>query len=218
MGPILQFIPSIHAEGYRFILIFLSLSALFFLFSSTMGWLLLALTVACTLFFRDPSRVSPTNLSAVISAADGIVTAITSIKPPVELEMGDEEVTRVSTFLSVFDVHVNRIPVAGKIVKMHYHPGKFISAALDKSSDENERQLVTIEAGQQRFGVVQIAGLIARRIVCNLQVGETVVAGNRYGIIRFGSRVDLYIPKSHAVQVRVGQRMIGGETVVALPR
>lgn len=217
MGPIFQSIPSIHAEGYKFILIFVVLSAIFFCFSSTLGWSFFLLSIACSIFFRDPERVAPSNQAAIISAADGTITSIATVKPPVELDMGDEEVTRVSTFLSVFDVHVNRIPVAGKIVKMHYHPGRFISAALDKSSDENERQLITIESGNTRVGVVQIAGLIARRIVCHVSEGEAVTAGERYGIIRFGSRVDLYIPKSYSIQALVGQRMVGGETVIALP-
>lgn len=216
MGPVFDSIPSIHAEGYRFIGIFLALALLCFLFSHTLGWILIVLTIACACFFRDPIRVTATT-DAVFSAADGTITSISTVVPPAELDMGQEELTRVSTFLSVFDVHVNRIPVTGKVVTTHYHPGKFVSAALDKSSDENERQLVTIETNNTKIGLVQIAGLIARRIVCHAHVGEDVSAGERYGIIRFGSRVDLYIPKTYTIEVLVGQRMIGGETIIARP-
>lgn len=218
MGPILQFIPKIHTEGYKFIAIFLFLSFIGFRFNTAMGWILLILTIACTLFFRNPTRIAPDNASAILSAADGIITSITTLVPPKELDMGDEEVIRISTFLSVFDVHVNRIPIAGKIVKTHYHPGKFISAAMDKSSDENERQLLTIDTGTNRIGVAQIAGLIARRIVCDVKESQMVVSGERFGIIRFGSRVDIFLPKNYTILVKLGQRMVGGESVIAIPQ
>lgn len=215
----LKFIPPLHPEGYRFVLIGLALTFCGFWIRIPLGYLGLALTLACALFFRHPNRVTPDRFpDAVVSAADGIVTQIQSMKPPECLGLLDAEVIRVSTFLSVFDVHVNRVPFSGKVVRAQYYPGKFLNASLDKSSDENERQCLTFEHEGVRVGVVQIAGLIARRIVCDLAQGQTGVLGVPFGIIRFGSRVDLYLPKSYEVLVKVGQRMVGGETLVALPK
>lgn len=180
-----------------------------------------AVTLFCAYFFRDPDRVTPTRSGLVVSPADGKVVAIEAVIPEAELGLGDEPRTRVSIFLNVFDVHVNRVPVAGTVVETLYRAGKFLHAASDKASVDNERMSVTIEltgthpyAGQ-RLGVVQIAGLIARRIVCNIQRGFVLRTGERYGLIRFGSRTDVYLPPKMQPLVCVGQYMIGGETVIA---
>lgn len=214
---LIQYLPSIHKEGYLFIAIFIAVTFVLFALSNTLGVIGVVLTVWCICFFRDPERVTPLIENVIVSPADGKVSLIVKdIEAPKELEMGSEKFTRVSIFLSVFDVHVNRIPVEGKIIKLHYHPGKFINASFDKASEFNERQTVLIEskAGEQ-FPVVQIAGLVARRIVCNLDENQEVKAGERFGIIRFGSRVDLYLPQGYEPKVIVGQYMIGGETVIA---
>lgn len=205
----------IHADGYKFIAgagvaALVSLS-----FSCTLFWVLAALTLYIAYFFRDPERVTPTGNHIIVSPADGLVHRVVEAIPPKELELGEAPLTRISIFLNVFDVHVNRIPISGKVVAEHYIPGKFFNAELDKASDENERQLVTIENVQGRFGLVQIAGLVARRILCDLEKGQEVTMGERYGLIRFGSRVDVYLPKSAKIQVLEGQRSIGGETVLA---
>ncbi len=217
MEGIRDFIPNIHKEGYFFIALFFLATCFFFFISTKLGYIGLLLTICCVLFFRDPERVTPLGDDLVVSPADGIITNIAKVDAPKELGMTiDTKVTRVSIFLSVLDVHVNRIPITGVVKKLHYHPGQFINASLDKASEHNERQLVLLEnATGTQVGVVQIAGLIARRIICNLYVAEEVKAGERFGIIRFGSRVDLYLPESFAVQVLKGQYMIGGETVIA---
>ena len=176
----------------------------------------LLLTLAVALFFRDPERVSPKGDGLVIAPADGIVTAIEQSELPPEIEDVSGTFTRVSIFLSVLDVHVNRVPASGVIRQLHYHAGKFLSATLDKSSDENERQTVLMETQDgKKICFVQIAGLIARRIVCDLNVDDNVQAGDRFGIIRFGSRMDVYLPTGVSPSVLVGQRMIGGETELA---
>ncbi len=213
---LLQYLPSIHKEGFLFIGIFLVVTICLFFVSNTAGWLALLLTIWCVCFFRDPERVAPLIEDAIISPADGIVDNIVKARPPKELEMGDEELIRVSIFLSVFDVHVNRIPISGVVKHLHYHPGKFISATLDKASDLNERQSIMIETSKgDKIALVQIAGLIARRIICDLDENKAVKAGERFGIIRFGSRVDIFLPKGVEPKVAMGQYMIGGETVIA---
>lgn len=213
---LLNYIPQIHKEGYVFIAIAILFTLIAFSFSKSIGIILLIITIWCITFFRDPERVTSPDEKLIVSAADGRVDKIVLVKPPAELNMGDDKVTRVSVFLSVFDVHVNRIPISGTVKVLNYHPGKFLSATLDKSSDVNERQSVLIETKDgTNIAVVQIAGLIARRIVCDLDENQQVKAGERFGIIRFGSRVDLYIPKKLVVQVLEGQYMIGGETVIA---
>jgi phosphatidylserine decarboxylase len=214
---IINYFPPINKEGFVFIGICIVVTMLLFGLSRTnLGWIALIITLWCISFFRDPERVTPEGDDYVISAADGRVDQIVEALPPVELNMGNKKMTRVSVFLSVFDVHVNRIPVSGTIKALHYHPGQFVSATLDKSSELNERQSVLIETKSgKEVAVVQIAGLIARRIVCNLDEKQTVNSGERYGIIRFGSRVDIYLPKGVEPQVYVGQYMIGGETVIA---
>lgn len=210
------FIPSIHKEGQIFVLIFFAVTALLFLLSTKLGWIGVVLSIWCVFFFRNPASVIPTAEGIIVSPADGVVQKITNAAPPVELDMGDQEMTRVSIFLNVFDVHVNRIPIEGKIKKLHYHAGKFFNASLDKASEHNERQSVLIETkDKKKIAVVQIAGLIARRIVCDLSADQKVETGERFGIIRFGSRVDIYLPKGIEPQVIEGQYMIGGETIVA---
>ncbi len=170
----------------------------------------------CTYFFRDPVRQTPVRKGLVVSPADGVVSAIETAVPPAELEMGSEPRTRISIFLSVFDVHVNRVPTDGRITETVYHHGKFLNAALDKASEENERMSVKMETEDgKEVAFVQIAGLIARRILNWLHIGQNVRAGERFGLIRFGSRTDVYLPKGTEPFVAVGQRMIGGETVIA---
>jgi phosphatidylserine decarboxylase len=211
-----QYLPAIHKEGFLFIAIFLIVTVCLFFVSNTAGWIAILLTIWCVFFFRDPQRVVPLIPDAIVSPADGRVDNIAKATPPKELNMGNEELTRVSIFLSVFDVHVNRIPISGTVKHLHYHPGKFLSATLDKASDLNERQSILIETpGGDKIAVVQIAGLIARRIVCDLDENKAVKAGERFGIIRFGSRVDIFLPKGIEPKVSLGQYMIGGETVIA---
>ena len=206
----------IHREGYIFIVIFAAATFLFASFSSTLGWIGFIATAWCAYFFRNPDRYTPTDENLVISPGDGVVTSIMEASPPAELALGDEEMLRISVFLNVFDVHVNRIPVGGKVTALHYHPGKFFNASLDKASIHNERQSVLIETKEGiKVICVQIAGLIARRIVCDLEDGEEVKTGQRYGIIRFGSRMDVYLPRKTVPLVCVGQRAIGGETIFA---
>lgn len=182
-------------------------------------WLLVpggVLTAWCVYFFRDPDRVTPTRSDLVISPADGVVVSIAGAPWPKELAMGDGAATRVAVFMNVFDVHVNRIPVDGRVVRLSYVPGAFVNASLDKASEDNERQLVAMETRDGRpLAFVQIAGLVARRILCRLTEGQTVLAGERMGMIRFGSRVDVYLPPGTAPLVAVGQRCVAGETVIA---
>ncbi|WP_316354419.1 phosphatidylserine decarboxylase [Candidatus Trichorickettsia mobilis] len=206
----------IHKEGYIFIISFAAVTFLLASFSAILGWLSFVATVWCMYFFRNPDRITPVAHELVISPADGIVQNITEAVPPVELGLSDEEMIRVSIFLNIFNVHVNRIPASGKILALHYNPGKFFNASLDKASIYNERQSVLMETNDgHKIAFVQIAGLIARRIVCELEEDSQVQAGERYGIIRFGSRVDLYLPLKTAILVSKGQTCIGGETVIA---
>jgi phosphatidylserine decarboxylase len=179
-------------------------------------WLGVVVSAWMAYFFRDPPRVTPVGEGLVISPADGVVQAVVPRRPPAELELGDAPLPCVSIFLNVFDVHINRAPVGGRITRLAYHPGKFLAAADDKASDENERQSFRIETAQgELYGLVQIAGLIARRIVRFVEQGEVVAAGERVGLIRFGSRCDVYLPEGMASAVLVGQRSIAGETVLA---
>ena len=210
------FVP-IHKEGYRFIAIFAGITLVLFWFGAgILGWVGVVLTLWCAYFFRDPERVTPLRDGLVISPADGRVSLITQVVPPPELDLPRELTTRVSVFMNVFDVHVNRAPVAGRIVHMAYVPGAFVNAELDKASEDNERQALTIATTDgQKIGVVQIAGLIARRIVKFVGEGTQLGVGQRFGLIRFGSRVDVFLPKGVAPLVCVGQRAIAGETVLA---
>ena len=180
------------------------------------GALGIALALWVVYFFRDPPRTVPTRDGLVVSPAAGIVSMITEAVPPAELGLGADALTRVSVFLNVFDVHINRSPVAGTIERIAYHPGKFLNASLDKASVDNERNsLCLVLADGRRIGVVQIAGLVARRIICRVREGQRLGTGERFGLIRFGSRTDLFLPKGVSPLVAVGQRMIGGETVMA---
>jgi phosphatidylserine decarboxylase len=182
-----------------------------------LGWLGLGLTVWCYYFFRDPRRAVPENAGLLVSPADGVVSLIERAAPPAELGMGPEPLVRVSVFMSVFNCHVNRAPIAGKIAAVAYRPGKFFNASLDKASEENERNALAIEMPDGRkIAVVQIAGLVARRIMCWKKAGDSVRTGERFGLIRFGSRLDVYLPEGVHPQVALGQTMIAGETVIAL--
>jgi phosphatidylserine decarboxylase len=211
--------PSVHPEGRKFTLIaaFLTLIGFSFL-PDLFGWLLVGLTIWVAAFFRDPIRTTPQDPNLIIAPADGLVTMITQVSAPLELA-GDGgltgEFTRVSIFMSVFDVHVNRSPVAGTVRRIAYVPGKFLNADLDKASEDNERQhfLVEREDGV-KIGFTQIAGLVARRIMSFVKEGDPVAAGERVGLIRFGSRVDVYLPAGTGAQVLLGQRTIAGETVL----
>lgn len=206
----------VHPDGYKFLAIGAVVCLLFFFIYPPVAWIAVLVTAWIAYFFRDPPRVSPLREGLILAPGDGRVSAIERVKPPVELGLGDAERIRVSIFLSVFDVHIQRAPVAGRIVRAIYTPGAFVNAALDKASEDNERRSLVIEtpAGMQ-FAVVQIAGLVARRIVSFVNEGEMLGVGQRFGLIRFGSRVDLYLPPGHGPLVAIGQRAIGGETVMA---
>lgn len=213
--------PSVHPEGRKFTLIaaFVALVG-FAVLPATLGWLLVGVTIWVAVFFRDPVRTTPQDPNFIIAPADGLVTMISRVAPPAELagEGGlSGELTRVSIFMSMFDVHINRTPIAGRIARIAYVPGKFLNADLDKASDDNERQHILVErADGVRIGFTQIAGLVARRIMAFVAVGDQVAAGERIGLIRFGSRVDVYLPASTGPQVLLGQRTIAGETVLGV--
>ena len=209
-----QFTP-IHPDGYKFVAIFaLATLALAWLWEP-LGWIGAILSCWCIYFFRDPVRHTPVDAQLVVSPADGIVSSLGFYVPPPELGLGSEPMQRISVFMSVFDCHVNRMPVAGRITKLAYRPGLFVNADLDKASENNERNGLTIESEQGRFGVVQIAGLVARRIVCFHKQGESLGVGQRFGLIRFGSRVDVYCPPGASPLVAVGTKTCAGETVIA---
>jgi phosphatidylserine decarboxylase len=217
VNSIRQALVPIHREGYRFIAIFAAVTLLlFWLHLAPLGWLGVIATLWCAYFFRDPERVTPLRAGLVISPADGRVSAIEKVVPPPELDLPRQPVTRISVFMNVFDVHVNRSPADARIRRITYVPGAFINAELDKASEDNERQALTLELVDGRLiGVVQIAGLIARRIVKFVNDGDSLVAGQRIGLIRFGSRVDVYLPEGAEALVAAGQRAIAGETVLA---
>lgn len=209
------FVP-IHRDGYKFVAAFAAVTLVLFWLSSELGWIGALATVWCAYFFRDPERVVPQRDGLVVSAADGRVSAVEEVVPPAELELGPERRTRISVFLSVFDVHIQRAPVAGAVVRSLYVPGLFLNAELDKASEDNERRALVLETAQgARIGVVQIAGLVARRIVTFTEEGHRLGIGERFGLIRFGSRVDVYLPPGQAPLVAVGQLAVGGETVLA---
>ena len=206
----------IHPEGYTFIGAFAFLSLVLFWVWSPLGWIGTVMTVWCAYFFRDPVRVTPVREGIVVAPADGRVSRIINAVPPAELGLGETPLTRVSIFMSVFDCHVNRSPVTGRIESIAYHDGNFVNDDLDKASENNERNvLVVATAAGSRIGVVQIAGLIARRIVSFVREGVSIGAGERFGLIRFGSRVDVYLPDGVRPVVAEGQRAIAGETVLA---
>jgi phosphatidylserine decarboxylase len=209
------FVP-VHRDGLKFLLPVAALSLLFMLLWPPLGWLLGLVALYIAYFFRDPDRVTPLREGLVIAPADGRVTSIDEVVPPTELGLGAQRRVRISIFLSVFDVHINRAPVPGRITRSIYVPGAFLNADLDKASSENERRslVITTPKGEE-IAVVQIAGLIARRIVTFASEGESLGVGQRFGLIRFGSRVDVYLPLNRRGLVAVGQTAIGGETVLA---
>ncbi|MFC0342453.1 phosphatidylserine decarboxylase [Paracoccus niistensis] len=209
-------IKPMHPEGFRFLAIFAVITLLLFLLWEPLGWIGVGLTVWCYYFFRDPGRVTPARPGLVVSPADGIVSLIEPAVPPAELGMPDLPLTRVSVFMSVFNCHVNRSPVAGEVTAISYRPGKFFNASLDKASADNERNSLRIRMEDGRdLAVVQIAGLVARRILCFVRPGDRLGTGERFGLIRFGSRLDVYLPPGVEPLVRVGQTMVAGETVLA---
>jgi phosphatidylserine decarboxylase len=209
-----QFVP-IHREGYPFIGMFALASLILFWIWTPLGWIGTVLTIWCVLFFRDPVRVTPVREGLVVSPADGRVSQIVNAVPPRDLGLSERPLPRISIFMSVFDCHINRSPVPGRIDRIVYKAGTFINADLDKASEDNERNSFIISTGATRIGVVQIAGLLARRIVCFTREGALVAAGERIGMIRFGSRVDIYLPEGVRPLVAEGQTALAGETLLA---
>jgi len=206
----------IHRAGWPFIAIFAVAAIVLNTISEALGLVGVVLTLWCVYFFRDPDRVTPAREGLIVSPADGVVQLIDRAAPPGELEMGDSKRWRVCVFMNVFNVHVNRIPIAGTLSKLSYRPGKFLNASLDKASEFNERQSLSLDLGDGRdMAFVQIAGLVARRILCDVSEGQSVKTGERFGMIRFGSRVDVYLPDGVEPLVSTGQASIAGETVIA---
>lgn len=211
-----RFLAPLHPDGFKFVAAAAIATLLLFLLWRPVGWIAAVVTVWIVYFFRDPWRVTPTRDGLLISPADGLVVSIAPAAPPPELVMGEMATLRIGIFLNVFDVHVTRAPVEGRVAAMRYTKGRFVNASLDKASEDNERLAIRIapEEGPD-IAFVMIAGLLARRIVCDLYQGQQVARGQRVGIIRFGSRVDIYCPPPYVPMVVAGQRMIGGETVLA---
>jgi phosphatidylserine decarboxylase len=210
------FLKPMHREGYRFVAVFAAATAGLFWLAEPLGWIGVCLTVWCYYFFRDPPRVTPLRDGLVISPADGVVSMIGPAIPPEELGLGPAALTRISVFMNVFNCHVNRLPIAGSIIKVAYRPGKFLNASLDKASVDNERNALAIRLPDGRdYAVVQIAGLVARRIVCDVKAGQTLRTGERFGMIRFGSRLDIYLPAGVQPLIALGQSALAGETVLA---
>lgn len=210
------FVKPMHPEGRKFVAIFAAVTLVLFLIWDPLGWIGVGLTVWCYYFFRDPIRVTPVRPGLMISPADGVVSLLEPAVPPAELGLGDRPMTRISVFMSVFNCHVNRLPCEGRITKVAYRPGKFLNASLDKASSDNERNAMAVElADGRQYGVVQIAGLVARRILCWAKEGQQMQTGERFGLIRFGSRLDIYLPESVEPLVCIGQTMLAGETVLA---
>ena len=209
-------IKPMHPEGYKFVAAFAAVTLILFWIWDPLGWLGLGLTVWCYYFFRDPKRLVPENAGLLVSPADGIVSLIERAVPPADLGLGPEPLVRVSVFMSVFDCHVNRAPIAGRVTAVVYRPGKFFNASLDKASDENERNALAIEMPDgRRIAVVQIAGLVARRIMCWKKPGDSVRTGERFGLIRFGSRVDIYLPPHAVPKVAPGDKVSATTTILA---
>ena len=212
--------PSVHPEGRKFVVVAAFVTLIVYsIVSHFLGWLFVGATIWVAAFFRDPVRTTPRGDKLVVSPADGLITMIAKVPPPPELRgpegLADGEYTRVSIFMSVFDVHINRAPISGRVKRVAYVPGKFINADLDKASEDNERQHLLIEGSDgSRIGFTQIAGLVARRILSFVREGDMVEAGQRVGLIRFGSRVDVYLPAGTGPRVLLGQRSIAGETVL----
>lgn len=210
------FIKPMHPEGRKFVAIAAAITLVLFLIWDPLGWIGLGLTIWVYYFFRDPHRFTPMRPGLFVSPADGVVSMIEPAVPPVELGLGTLPMTRISVFMSVFNCHVNRIPHEGRITAVAYREGKFLNASLDKASEDNERNGIAVETAEGlRYGVVQIAGLVARRILCWSTVGQGMARGERFGLIRFGSRLDVYLPEGVVPLVLVGQTMVAGETVLA---
>lgn len=210
------FVKPMHREGYRFVAIFAAVTAVLFYLAEPLGWVGVCLTVWCYYFFRDPPRVTPLRDGLMISPADGVVSMIGPAVPPEELGLGPAAMTRISVFMNVFNCHVNRLPISGTITKVAYRPGKFLNASLDKASVDNERNALAVRLPDGRdYAVVQIAGLVARRIVCDVKAGQALRTGERFGMIRFGSRLDIYLPAGVQPQIALGQSTLAGETVLA---
>jgi phosphatidylserine decarboxylase len=215
-------VPELHPEGRKYVLISAALTILIWVLIPILTWPFIGLTLWVALFFRDPVRVTPQGAGLIVAPADGLITLIERVPVPREMAgadgLGDLPMVRVSIFMSVFDVHINRTPIAGTIRQVVYISGKFLNADLDKASEENERQHIVVEGREgQRVGFTQIAGLIARRIVPFVKPGDMVASGQRVGLIRFGSRVDVYLPEGTNCQVVLGQRSVAGETVLGRP-
>src|ERR1700736_1309308 len=208
-------IPPIHPEGYPFIGGFGRASLIMVWIWTPAGWVGALLAVGCALVFRDPVRWTPVREGIVVAPADGRVSMVALAIPPAELGLGDKPLLRISIFMSVFNCHVNRSPVAGRIERIAYRPGVFINAELDKASEDNERNSLVIASAQGRVGAIQIAGLVARRIVCFVREGQSIGAGERFGLIRFGSRLDVYLPDGTKPLVSEGQTAVAGETILA---
>ena len=207
----------IHNEGWIYLVSAIILTIIVTPFFVFIGIFFAILSIYIFYFFRDPNRIIPLD-DFIVSPADGTITYIGETNNPLDIENNNEVYTKVSIFLSIFDVHVNRMPIEGTIKEIKYIPGKFINATLDKSSEQNEKNIIKISNGTYNYFVVQIAGLIARRIVCNVNKNQDLKKGERIGIIKFGSRVDLYLPKSNKVLVSKGQKVIGGETIISNPK
>jgi phosphatidylserine decarboxylase len=211
-----QVLAPLHPDGFKFVALGVVATLLLFLLWAPAGWAAAVATLWMVYFFRDPWRVTPTRPGLLISPADGIVVSIAAATPPQELAMGDAAIVRIGIFLNVFDVHVTRAPVGGRVAAMRYTKGRFVNASLDKASEHNERLAIRIAPPEgPDIAFVLVAGLVARRIVCNLYDGQQIATGQRVGIIRFGSRVDIYLPPPYVPMVVAGQRMVGGETVLA---
>ena len=211
--------PSVHPEGRKYVVIAAAVALLVYWgIGPFLGWLLIGLTIWVAAFFRDPVRTTPVSPKLIVAPADGLVTMITRVPAPPQLreELGEGQFTRVSIFMSVFDVHINRSPIAGRVKRIAYVPGKFVNADLDKASEDNERQYMLVEGPDGlKIGFTQIAGLVARRILAFVKEGDQLAAGERIGLIRFGSRVDVFLPAGTGSLVLLGQRTIAGETVLA---
>ena len=206
----------LHPDGFKFVLAAVLAALLLFLVWTPAGWVAAVVALWMVYFFRDPWRVTPTREGLLVSPADGIVTSVTPARPPPELEMGDAEVARIGIFLNIFDVHVTRAPVGGRVVALRYTKGRFVNASHEEAGLNNERMAIRVAPPEgPEIAYVQVAGLIARRIVCDLREGQRIATGQRMGIIRFGSRVDVYCPPPYVTMVVAGQRMVGGETILA---
>ena len=216
MNMLNTFIKPMHREGIKFIIIFSVTSLILFFIYIPLGWVGIGLTIWCYYFFRDPKRTTPVREGLLVSPADGVISLIEKTMPPPELDIEKEALTRISVFMNVFNCHVNRSPFAGKVMEINYRPGKFFNASLDKASVDNERNSLVLQIPDGRqIVVVQIAGLVARRIVSFVKPKQTLRIGQRFGLIRFGSRVDIYLPTRVQPLVCIGQIMVSGETVIA---